>query len=238
MSVHEPPQFTPGQILEAGQRAETEGRIDFAQQFYRHLVDHYPGTPEAGAAQQRLARLFPQQPAMTNGGWPPPPQQPERQQVGQPHFQAPPAQPFGMPRGGEPAFPPWPPQPPMPSTALLPRIAQRTVSLPLPVRDYRAGRTLARIMTWLGVAQVLVGIGLIPVAILSPRSLSAMPLLGTLAGGPVAGAGIMLAGLVQIVLGQLIRAVLDQANAARDLAAVARAQAEGQSDQTNRPSRR
>ncbi len=50
-------QFTPAQILEAGQRAEREGRIEHARQFYNHLVEHYAATPEAAAAQSGVARV-------------------------------------------------------------------------------------------------------------------------------------------------------------------------------------
>ena len=31
-------QFTPRQILEAGQRAVAEGRTDYARQFFQHLI--------------------------------------------------------------------------------------------------------------------------------------------------------------------------------------------------------
>lgn len=51
------PQFTLGQILEAGQRAEADGRVEYATQFYRHLTDHYPQSAEARIARDGLARL-------------------------------------------------------------------------------------------------------------------------------------------------------------------------------------
>lgn len=55
--ANHPPQFTPAQILEAGQRAEADGRIDHAIQFYRHLVEHYPYEQEAALARDGLGRL-------------------------------------------------------------------------------------------------------------------------------------------------------------------------------------
>jgi hypothetical protein len=55
--MHETPQFTPAQILEAGRRAEAEGKIDYAVQFYRHLTDHYARAPEATDAWASLRRL-------------------------------------------------------------------------------------------------------------------------------------------------------------------------------------
>ncbi|MFT5508381.1 MAG: hypothetical protein ACI89J_001456 [Hyphomicrobiaceae bacterium] len=51
------PQFTPVQILEAGQRAFGEGRTDYAAQFFQHLIEHYAGTAEAATAHDTMARI-------------------------------------------------------------------------------------------------------------------------------------------------------------------------------------
>lgn len=51
------PQFTPVQILEAGQRAYAEGRVEYAAQFFKHLIDHYSDTPEAATARDAMARV-------------------------------------------------------------------------------------------------------------------------------------------------------------------------------------
>lgn len=51
------PQFSPAQVLEAGRRAEAEGKFDYAVQFYRHLVTHFASSPEAGAAREGLDRI-------------------------------------------------------------------------------------------------------------------------------------------------------------------------------------
>ncbi len=72
------PQFTPVQILEAGQRAFAEGRTEYATQFFKHLIDHYSDTPEAAVAREALAQAhgtstqpasphYPQPPANGNG---------------------------------------------------------------------------------------------------------------------------------------------------------------------------
>lgn len=50
-------QFTPKQLLDAGRRAEAEGKLDLAQQFYGHLSDHYGHTPEAAEGRHSLARI-------------------------------------------------------------------------------------------------------------------------------------------------------------------------------------
>jgi len=49
--------FTPPQLLEAGHRAEVEGRLDLAAQFYRHLTEHFAFTPEAAEARNGLGRV-------------------------------------------------------------------------------------------------------------------------------------------------------------------------------------
>jgi hypothetical protein len=51
------PQFTPQQLLDAGRRAEAEGRHDLAAKFYRQLADYYAYTAEAAEARSALARL-------------------------------------------------------------------------------------------------------------------------------------------------------------------------------------
>jgi hypothetical protein len=56
--------FTPPQLLEAGQRAEKEGRLDLAAQFYRHLVDRYDVSPEAAKGREGLGRVAMSEPQM------------------------------------------------------------------------------------------------------------------------------------------------------------------------------
>lgn len=56
-----PPQFTPGQILDAARRAEAEGRLEFALQFYRHIVEHHGAAGEAFEARDSFQRLLQQQ---------------------------------------------------------------------------------------------------------------------------------------------------------------------------------
>jgi len=112
MSQQQAPQFTPEQVLAAGRHAESEGRIDYAIQFYRHLTEYYRNTPEATAAGEALARLshlIEQRPAMPNFTQPstprppPPPRVPERQRA----YDSPPAERTALPERSEPAFS-WP----------------------------------------------------------------------------------------------------------------------------------
>lgn len=51
------PQFTPRQLLDAARRAEAEGKLDLAHQFYAHLSHHYGHTAEAAEGRQALAHL-------------------------------------------------------------------------------------------------------------------------------------------------------------------------------------
>jgi hypothetical protein len=55
--VHALPQFTPAQLIESGRRAEAEGRLDLAVQFYRHLVEHFAEAVEAAEAHGALGRI-------------------------------------------------------------------------------------------------------------------------------------------------------------------------------------
>lgn len=266
MSVQEPPQFSPAQVLEAARRAESEGRTEYAIQFYRHLVDYYPSTGEAAAAQSALGRVGRNTQNGANGHRRPPPPPPVQQQPQPAH--APPLQPlaqqvpgapsafemprldppqigaglgnpFGNPHAPEPVFAPQQ----QPASIAAPRSEHPEamtppVDLPPAPRDYRTGRILARLFSWLGGVEVLMGLVLLPLAVLNPRMLTSLPLLGGPLAGPATGASLIVAGLLQVMFGQLVRAVLDHANATRDLAAMARAEAEARQGAVSTRSRR
>lgn len=260
MSVQEPPQFTPAQVLEAGQRAESEGRLEFAIQFYRHLVDQYPGSSEAAAAQSGLSRLAggpPPAPAGRRGGNNPPPLLPQVSLPAIPPFEpqrleplaAPPAlaNPFDAARQGDAPYPYQSGYFGAPAPALAgqaqtapPVMAEPAIDVELPPepRDYRTGRFLARLFAWLGGLAVLAGIAVMVLAVLRPRAIPAIPFLGMPLPGAATGAILILAGLFQVMIGQLVRAVLDHANAARDSAGIARAEAEARYGGSPRRSRR
>jgi hypothetical protein len=50
-------QYTPVQVLQAARRAEAEGKMDYALQFYRHIVEHHGTTVEAQEAREGLFRI-------------------------------------------------------------------------------------------------------------------------------------------------------------------------------------
>jgi hypothetical protein len=60
--VHASPQFTPAQLIDSGRRAEAEGRLDLAVQFYRHLTEHFADAVEAAEAHGALGRIGTVQP--------------------------------------------------------------------------------------------------------------------------------------------------------------------------------
>ncbi len=202
MTVQPPQNFSPHQILDAARRAEAEGRRDFANQFYRHLLDYYPGSQEALAAREGLMRLA----------------------QGEPHPQDP------MAAALQPPPPPthFAPSPPGPAAHRRPaHMAQGNDSerrrhhgeteAPA-VRDYRTGRAIARLMSWSGGALALTGTAAIPIAMVMPRLLSNIPIAGGYVTSPGAGIALLLIGLAMMLFGQLFRAVLDIAIATRNLA--------------------
>jgi hypothetical protein len=50
-------QYTPVQVLQAARRAEAEGKMDYALQFYRHLVEQHSSSAEAQEAREGLFRI-------------------------------------------------------------------------------------------------------------------------------------------------------------------------------------
>jgi hypothetical protein len=55
--VYASPHLTPAQLLDSGRRAETEGKLDLALHFYRHVNEHHAHTPEAAEARNGLGRV-------------------------------------------------------------------------------------------------------------------------------------------------------------------------------------
>ncbi|MEQ1614163.1 MAG: hypothetical protein ABL904_15560 [Hyphomicrobiaceae bacterium] len=242
-----PQQFTPQQILEAGRRAETEGRIEYAIQFYRHLTDHLARTAEAATARDSLARLG----ASVASGTGHSPAGPGAN--GHYHTIAPPGpQPYGaQPMNGHPTGPqqastgaaptagtmpgrPSNGQPgsgalivrPSPAAPAADAVARRKLVLPKSRRRYRTGRFVARAFTVLGFVEIAIGVVLLGAGLFSkvpalPEFLAAQQQLI----GVSAGLTVLILGLVQVMGGQLARAIFDTASANRDLAAYARARA-------------
>jgi hypothetical protein len=241
-------QFSPGQILEAGRRAENDGRVGYAIQFYRHLTDNHNWSPEAAVAKEALTRLANFRPAgdaPTSGGLaqqPPAPQQqswPGNVQGGPGNGHGAPAP--GSANGARPASPPngtapiaYPQvQAPMRAPAVnghgsmhvgtADRSEHALLRLPAPQRRYRIGSVVAWLLFGIGLAMMAVGLALAGLQLVGfkvPGSLGTM--LGFTGGLPGAMA-IFTVGVTQVFAAQLGRALFDTANAASDLAMIERA---------------
>ena len=245
VTVQAPQQFSPVQILDAARRAESEGRREFANQFYHHLLDYYPGSAEAGAAAEALQRMgqqgdpnwSEQAPKMPSAHPPPSPQ------LGQ---YAPGTATTGHSGGGLGS-------PVMPAEAVNHRRGvqhshhshaadgerrrQAVEAVPRAVRDYVIGRVIARIMTWMGLLAAIGGAVLAPVSIVMPSLLSIVPVVGRLISAPGAWAWMLGSGLLLVIVGQVGRAVMDMANASRDIAQLRRAEMERHAAANGRSSR-
>lgn len=222
-------QLSSTQILEAARRAEAEGKLDYAVQFYRHIVEHYGGSPEAYEARDAFLRLTQQRrlddarhrglPAAGKSFSPPPLREPSR----------PPAAHGGAlsradghaPGAGPPA------NLPQVVTNARPPSAESSTEPEFAFRDrYRAGTIMALGANWsgwlvVGIGAALGGSGLAGV----PATLAVPSVLG-LPAGLVYGAGAVAAGLVIVFVSQLALAVFDNANASRHLLAIERAKAD------------
>ena len=222
------PAFTPQQVLDAGRRAEIEGRRDYAMQFYRHLTDHYADTAEAMAAREGLARLSGR----------PPPAAPAQAEI-RPDRLVPPASSGGSAVGGN----GYSPQPyanghdhaASRETARSERTQPATRTAARVPRRYRehyfVGRLFGLLLIVIGVLQMIGGAGLIAIVAAQtagwPVKLPGIPPDSLPGGILVSGTLTLITGFFVTFLGQLARAIFDGANAVRELAAIERARGDG-----------
>jgi hypothetical protein len=207
-------QYTPVQVLQAARRAEAEGKMDYALQFYRHLVEHHGMTAEAQEAREGLFRI-----AEWRWG--------EARVAGRQDV-------VNGQGGGQQSYAPAPspqqdyaPQPE--PSAHMPQIIAREAAKaaeagrPQPFRArYRSAKNIAFLLCGVGWASVVAGIVFVAlawigaVADVSAAGLMGLPL-GVLLGVPVA-----VVGLVLVTAGQLAAAVFESANATLELLALGR----------------
>ena len=216
MVVHALPQVTAAQELNAGRRAEADGRVDYAIQFYRHLSEHFAGAPEAAEARDALFRLK----RRTS----PPPEAHVRAGA-----RANPPRPRANGRGGS------------AETAHAERNATRNpihiapvgagqrsvppLELPELAEVYLTGRVIANGFAVAGLFVFLAGLLAVADAML-PFDFSPWLPPWLHEGHPFAGPIAAGAGIVLALAGQLARAVFDIAGSCRDLVAIERAKAE------------
>ncbi len=207
-------QYTPVQVLQAARRAEAEGKMDYALQFYRHLVEHHATTAEAQEAREGLFRIAewrwgearvtrrqdganaPQQSHAAYGA------------AAAAHQQPPPQQDYA-------------PEPPNHLPQVIAREAAKaaagTAAQPYNAR-YRSATIIASILS--GVGWVIVAGGIL-ISVLAAAGVVADVSAGGLLGLPVGvllGVPSAVIGLVLIVTGQLAVAVFESTNATLELA--------------------
>jgi hypothetical protein len=223
--MHGAPNYSPFQIMEAGQRAEADNQTHYAVQFYQHLLEHYGETREAQFARKRLSHLGVNAP---NGATPM-----HALAYGDLSHQVRPIAPFNGTHGqqlavsntyGAPDTEPAPPSPIShsgdPVTHRSARAARGT-TVPA-VRGYVVGRVVAWVMTVSGTLTAICAIfamvagGAIQFGLLKLTSLGAFALLV-----PMSGYGVI-TGLTLVFLGQFARASFDTADATQELVAMAR----------------
>jgi hypothetical protein len=229
-------QFSPGQILEAGRRAENDGRIGYALQFYRHLTDHHARTPEAAIAKEALSRLAHFRPEATTGQPAPAPApvmdrdttQPYQNGGWQPQQSGTTAGAQAASIAARPVAWAAPLQTQLPQAVPgLARVSSASAAAPLRLppaeQRYRVGQAVA----WL---LILAGLSLMAASvILLALHATGMKLPGTLgvllgfSGGIPGAAALFTVGVTQVFAAQIGRALFDSANATRDLALIERA---------------
>ena len=210
-------QYTPVQVLQAARRAEAEGKMDYALQFYRHLVEQHGATPEAQEAREGLFRI---------AEWRWGEARIARRQDGA-------AQGAQFPQSAA-ASPPPPPkadEAAAPSTfagsaGQLPQIVSRGAPadelLPLYRPRYRVAKIIAYGISVLGLASALAGtVAAVVAGAGAVEQVSAVGAFG-LPIGLVLGIPAALLGLVLLLAGQLAVAVFENANANLELLAIER----------------
>ena len=194
------PQFTPRQLLEAGRRAEAEGKLGDADQLYRHLADHFAYTAEAAEARNGLGRI--------SGG--------SNQQA------------WGANGGDMPAS--WPTALGRNETAQQKLSRSRPVAPERNYLAGRVIAWLLSILGWFaaatgaGVSMLSLVTDLSSWQTALPPALKSQMAMAT----PSAGVALAAAGIAMVFLAQLAFALFDQADAARELLALERAKHRGE----------
>ncbi len=228
-------QFTPVQVLQAARRAEAEGKMDYALQFYRHLVEQHGTTPEAQEAREGLFRIaewrwgearVARGRDATGGGA-------QNAQSSQ-SPQTPPAAPAGNPSGGQRVYNVAnnPPQSDyyadQPQTAAVPGKLPQIIARGHDQDEqafkprFRVAKFLAHSLSAVGWLTLFAGIGgatggfagMLP-------ELSGIGLLGA-PMGVLIGLPALVLGIVLVVAGQLAAAVFESTNANLELVTIER----------------
>ncbi len=228
-------QFTPVQVLQAARRAEAEGKMDYALQFYRHLVEQHGSAPEAQEAREGLFRIAEWRwgearvARAREGGSssaPQPPQQAQAQPTtpppttGQRVYNVANGQPpqAGYPADHQAAGPAGMPQ-------IISRQHAQAEELPSFHARFRLSKFFAHVLSVVGWLSLLSGVFAAAAGLGGfVGELSAIALLGA-PFGVMLGLPAALFGLMLVVGGQLAAALFDSANATLEMAAIERGRA-------------
>jgi len=210
-------QYTPVQVLQAARRAEAEGQMDYALQFYRHLVEQHSSSPEAQEAREGLFRI-----AEWRWGEARVTRRQEGANGAQGHG--------GYAQAPQHAHHDYPPEPPQHRPQVIAREAAKAAAAgaamqQAPNSRYRSAMTVALLVVGVGWASVLAGV---IIAVLAAGGLVADMSAGGILGLPVGvllGVPVAMIGLVLVVTGQLAAAVFESTNATLELLALGRERA-------------
>jgi len=200
-------QYTPVQVLQAARRAEAEGKMDYALQFYRHLVEHHGMTAEAQEAREGLFRI-----AEWRWGE-------ARVTRRQEAANAPPQRhdSYAAAAAQQQDYSSEPPQHlPQVIAREAAKAAGMSAAQPYKAR-YRGATAIATLVSAVGWASVLAGVVM---AVLAAGGFAADVSAGGLLGLPVGvllGVPAAVIGLVLVVTGQLATAVFESTNATLEL---------------------
>lgn len=249
------PRYTPAQILEMGRRAEHEGNLEYATQFYSYIADNLAGAPEAVDARLALDRLTHLHQRRPEPG-------PVRHQ----HPQSAPAGYEEVPRTGAPAQPVPEPSLSMPSghiappstadprqqgvapvqhpygqPSAAPPAGHTNAYQPVPHMaqsgsdgeeeeaefepGYRLGRFLAFTLQLIGWLVLLGGLIFIALNLAGVVASEIVAPISGLPGGVVLGLGAVAAGLALVFIGLFAQATFESANNTRELLEIERAKA-------------
>jgi hypothetical protein len=248
--VQAQPQFTPGQILEAGQRAAAEGRTDYARQFFQHLIDHYRDTHEAATARNELMNLTAPKPTAATplaanapdlrvarpAAEPPPIERPGRGHSRQPGGAAPAEAPYDQRynppfdrasdrdpyrNAGFERLPHHDPVANEPAPPPAPVTAAPRGPAPAREKNYIAGRVFSGLLGFVGLIGLPVGLVMLYGVFAEPTLFGAIGV-KSFADALALSVAVFLGSIALILLAQMARALFDAADAANHLAGLER----------------
>lgn len=217
--MHTSVQYTPLQVLQAARRAEAEGKMDYALQFYRHIVENHASSPEAQESREGLMRIAEWRWSETRGNQRR--QDYPAQSPSHARYTPPPPSERSDPYADEGAAGDR-------GSARMPQIIAREAArategaAPAAATHYRLAKIMAQLVSGVGWASVIAGLAAAIVAAagmvaeFSAAGLLGLPL-GVLLGTPTA-----VVGLVLVLAGQLAIAVVEGADATLELLAIER----------------